>query len=199
MARRRVIAITVVALLVLAAGIAVGGVLYVRGVKPDYDQSISTSGVQAPVEVWRDSAGVPHIWAGHDNDLYFAQGYAHAQERLWQMELFRRVAEGRLSEVLGESLIDTDKFLRTIGLWRAAALNESLIDARLRPALASYAAGVNHWIDTHEGPLPPEFIVLRIKPEPWTVRHTLAIEKVMAWDLAMYQSAVNLTSAARTL
>jgi penicillin amidase len=199
MARRRLVVFIATAVLVLAAVIAVGGVLHVRGVKPDYDESIKTSGVSAPVEVWRDSAGVPHVWAGNDHDLYFAQGYAHAQERLWQMELFRRVSEGRLAEIFGESLIDTDKFLRTIGLWRAAALNEALLDSTLRPALEAYAAGVNHLIDTHEGPLPPEFIVLRIKPERWTVRHSLAVEKVMAWDLALYQGAANLTRAVRRL
>ena len=199
MARRRIVLFIVAALLLVAAGIAVGGVLYVRGVKPDYDKSITTAGVHAPVEIWYDSAGVPHIWGSNDQDLYFAQGYAHAQERLWQMELFRRVAEGRLAEIFGESMVDTDKFLRTIGLWRAAALNESLLDQTLRPMLEAYVAGVNYWIDTHDGPLPPEFIVLRIKPEHWTVRHSLAIEKVMSWDLALYHSAANLTSVVRKL
>ena len=198
MARRRVVLGTLAAVPILAAVVIAGGLLYLRGVKPDYEQNV-TAVVKAPTEIWRDSAGVAHVWAQNDTDLYFAQGYAHAQERLWQMELFRRVAEGRLSEVLGESMLDTDIFLRTLGLWRAAELNESRVDSTLSPLLHAYADGVNHYIQTHKGPLPPEFLALRIEPERWTVRHTLAIEKIMAWDLTIYDGAAALTQAVRRL
>lgn len=198
MARRRVVLGAVAGVVILAAVVIAGGLLYVRGVKPDYENSV-TAVVKAPTEIWRDSAGIAHVWAQNDTDLYFAQGYTHAQERLWQMELFRRVAEGRLAEVLGESMIDTDKFLRTLGLWRAAELNESRVDSTLSPLLHAYADGVNHYIQTHDGPLPPEFITLRIKPERWTVRHTLAIEKIMAWDLTIYDGAVSMTQAVKRL
>ncbi len=195
----RKVLIALLSILVVAAVLVVGGILHVRGIKPDYDLAVQATGLQQPVEVWRDSAGVPHVWAGSDADLYFAQGYAHAQERLWQMELFRRVGEGRLAEVFGASMLDTDKFLRTIGLWRSAGLNEGRLPPDVRALLAAYAAGVNAWIDGHAGPLPPEFTVLRIKPEHWTVRNTLAVEKIMSLDLSLYEGAASLTQAARLL
>src|SRR5687767_1258472 len=195
MARRSVVIGTVLAVVLVAAAVVVGGLLYVRGVKPDYDAMIGGAAVLKPVDVWRDSAGVPHLWASSDADLYYAQGYIHAQERLWQLELFRRVAEGRLSEAFGESMIDTDKFLRTISIWRAAGINEARLDPEMRTLLNAYVAGVNHWITQHEGSLPPEFLALRIRPEPWTVQHSLAVEKIMAWDLTIYDGAAALTQA----
>lgn len=191
--------IGVLLLIILAAVVAVGGLLYFRNVKPDYEGSVNAPGVRAPVEIWYDSAGVAHVWAHSEEDLYFAQGYAHARERLWQLELFRRVAEGRLSEVMGDDLVDTDKFLRTIGIWRTAAANEQQLPPDMRRLLNAYVAGVNHWIDAHDGAWPPEFTTLRIKPERWTVRNTLAIEQVMAWDLALYQGAASLTQSTRRL
>ncbi|HUP89406.1 MAG TPA: penicillin acylase family protein [Longimicrobiales bacterium] len=191
----RIIMVVIVLLLI----IAVGAVLRIRNVSADYDKTIKTNAVQKNVEIWHDSAGVPHIWAQAETDLYFAQGFAHAQERLWQMELFRRVGEGRLSEILGESMIETDKFLRTVGIWRAAADNEMRLDVDSRRLLNAYVAGVNYWIDNHDGPLPPEFTILRLKPAHWTVRNSLAIEKIMAWDLAEYEGAASLTQAARKL
>lgn len=195
----RKILIAVVLLAVITVLVAVGGILYVRNVKPDYDESVAAAGVHASIEVWRDTAGVPHVWAQNDEDLYFAQGYTHAQERLWQLELFRRVAEGRLAEVFGASMIDTDKFLRTIGIWRAAGANEGVLDAAARRLLDAYVAGVNEWIDHHNGPLPPEFLALRIQPEHWTVRNSLAIEKIMAWDLSLYDGAASLSKSTHTL
>lgn len=195
----RKVLITILLLVGVIAAVAVGGILYVRNVKPDYDDAIAAAGVLAPLEVWRDSAGVAHVWAQNEADLHFAQGYAHAQERLWQLELFRRVAEGRLAEVFGPSMLDTDKFLRTIGIWRAAGANQAVLDATARGLLEAYVAGVNSWIDHHKGPLPPEFLTLRIKPEPWTVRHSLAVEKIMAWDLALYDGAASLSLSARQL
>jgi penicillin G amidase len=199
MARRSVVIGVALAVVLVAAAVVVGGLLYVRGVKPDYDAMIGDAAVSKPVDVWRDSAGVPHLWASSDADLYYAQGYIHAQERLWQLELFRRVAEGRLSETFGESMIDTDKFLRTIGIWRAAGVNEARLEPEMRTLLNAYVAGVNHWITQHQGSLPPEFLTLRIKPEPWTVQHSLAVEKIMAWDLTIYDGAAALTQAVQRL
>jgi penicillin amidase len=132
-------------------------------------------------------------------DLLFAQGYVHAQERLWQMELFRRVAQGRLAEVLGSGLTSTDRFLRTIGLWRAAGAQEAALSAESRRMLEAYVAGVNAWLRRRSGARPPELMALRIEPEPWTVRHSLALEKIMAWDLSLYGGAAALTKAASRL
>ena len=188
------------AIVVGALGLALLAVyFYVRGGEPDYDGTVVVPGFRAEVEVWRDSLGVPHIWAQSAEDLFFAQGYVHAQDRLWQMELLRRVAEGRLAEVLGEDLIETDRFLRTIGLWRAAEASVRELGGEERRWLEAYVAGVNAGIQARRGALPPEFRVLRFEPEPWTLQHTLAIEKIMAWDLSAYRLEVELARAARRL
>src|SRR5688500_6206002 len=189
--------LALLALLALALILVLGGLWYIKRTKPDYSADVTSARVRSDVEVWHDSAGVPHVWAQNEEDMLFAQGYLHAQERLWQMELFRRVGEGRLSEVLGESMIDTDRFLRTLGIWNAAAANERQLDERQHKLLDAYVAGVNHWIDSNKGLLPPEFMTLRIKPEKWTAQHSLVIEKIMAWDLTVYSFAAELTRAAR--
>jgi penicillin amidase len=150
----------------------------------DPSRGAALAGLGAPVEVWRDSLGVPHVWARDEADLFRAMGYVHAQDRLFQMEMFRRLADGRLAEILGEPLLDTDRFLRTVGMGRGAAENEARLLPEHRRVLQAYADGVNAWITGHPGPLPPEFVTLRFKPEPWTVRNTLSIAKIMAWDLA---------------
>jgi penicillin G amidase len=183
----------------LAAAAAVAGVLYLRSAGPETEGRVVVAGLADDVEVWRDSLGVPHLWAGGEDDLFFAQGFVHAQDRLWQMELFRRVAEGRLAEVLGPGLLDSDVFLRTIGNWRAAGEQEAVLDPASRRALDAYAAGVNAAIDGWSGALPPEFVALGIRPERWTVRHSLAIEKIMAWDLALYGGAAEATRSALRL
>lgn len=153
------------------------------------------AGLDSTVTVWRDSLDVPHVWAHTTHDLFFVQGYLHATDRLWQMELMRRVAQGRLAEILGPGLVDTDRFLRTIGLWRAAGAQEDALPIRARDMLQAYVAGVNAYLATRSGALPPEFVALRIQPEPWTVRASLAMEKVMAWDLALYNDGVQLAGA----
>ena len=195
----RKILIALLGIMILAAVVLASGVWFVKRARPDYDAAVPNAPVARDVDVWRDSAGVPHVWAQSQADVLFAQGYLHAQERLWQMELFRRVAEGRLSEVFGETMIDTDKLFRILGIWQAAAANEAQLEPAQRELLTAYVNGVNHWIRRHDGPLPPEFITLRIKPEPWTLQHSLAIEKIMAWDLTIYEGAANLTNAVRRL
>lgn len=172
---------------------------FMRRARPAVDGELRVAGLAAHVDVWRDSLGVPHIRASSERDLYFAQGYTHAQDRLWQLELLRRVAEGRLAEIMGEDLVESDRFLRTVGLWRAAAGQEHALDGATRSLLEAYAAGINAYIAKAGRKLPPEFLILRSRPEPWTVRHTLAIEKIMAWDLSMYNLAVAMHQAARSL
>lgn len=182
----------VLALVVIAAG---GGRMWLGRAQPDPSRGAALAGLRAPVEVWRDSLGVPHIWAKDEEDLFRAIGYVHAQDRLFQMEMFRRVADGRLAEILGEDLVDTDRFLRTVGMGRGAAENEARLAPEHRRALQAYADGVNAWIRTRRGPLPPEFVTLRFTPEPWTVRNTLSIAKIMAWDLADWELGLNLQRA----
>ncbi len=189
-----------VGVLVIALVSALGAmIIYLRTAQPDHSRDRVVAGLGGVVEIWRDSVGVPHIWASSAEDLFFAQGYVHAQDRLWQMELFRRVADGRLAEVMGADLLDTDRFLRTIGLGRAARAAAPALDSERRAWLEAYAAGVNAWLSDSRGALPPEFVALRIKPARWEVEHSLMLEKVMAWDLAAYQRGLDLARAARRL
>ncbi|MFW6079635.1 MAG: penicillin acylase family protein, partial [Gemmatimonadota bacterium] len=186
------------ALALAAVGLAATG-LYLRSASPEREGRITVRGLERPVEVWRDSLGVPHIWARSAADMVFAQGWVHAQDRLWQMELLRRTAEGRLAEAMGAGMVGTDRFLRTLGFWRAAARAEAALSPDIRSLLEAYAAGVNAWLDARDGALPPEFLVLDIEPEPWTPRHVLAIEKIMAWDLAAYAKGLSLARAVRRI
>ena len=139
-------------------------------------------GLRAPVEVIRDRWGVPHIYARHLHDLWFAQGFVHAQDRLWQMDFQRRLAAGRLSEVLGPATLPVDRWLRILGLRRLAEREAALLQGELRASLEAYAAGVNACIE--QGRLPVECAVLAYRPEPWTPADTLAWVKMVAWSLS---------------
>lgn len=156
---------------------------------------VRVAGLAAPVTVLRDSLGIPHIWAGSAPDLHFAQGWLTASDRLWQMELLRTVAAGRLSEIFGPATLDTDRFLRTLGMRRAAEAGVAVLGEEERGVLGAYVAGVNAAIDSWTGPLPPEFLILGVEPEPWTLADALSLEKVMAWDLAEYEESLSQTEA----
>ena len=162
--------------------LVVAGYFYLRSSLPKTEGVVVLSGLDGQIEIVRDADGVPHIFASTDADAYFALGYVHAQDRLWQLEMNRRIGSGRLSEVLGEATLDIDKFLRTLGTYRAAIQTWDFLTDDTRDALESYASGVNAWID--EGhTLPPEYLILGFTPEPWTVYDSLVWSKMMMWDL----------------
>jgi penicillin amidase len=177
--------------LVWLLGIPVGGlaaaVLGVLGLLwaslPTLDGRVAVAGAAAPMEIVRDRWGVPHIQASSPTDAYFALGYAHAQDRLWQMELFRRAGQGRLAEILGEEALPADKMFRTLGLTRIARASAAAMDESTRSALDAYTAGVNAYLDTHRGSFPVEMDMLNLQPEPWSVEHSLLISRLMAWEL----------------
>lgn len=174
------------ALLAVAAvpvAILAGAWLYLRQSLPQLEGEVPIAGLAAPVEVLRDREGIPHVFAGHERDAFFALGYVHAQDRLWQMELQRRLAAGRLSEVLGERTFETDKLMRTLGLARAAERIAGALDAPTIASLEAYASGVNAFLAA-DPVLPVEFLALRVKPEPWRVEDSLGWLLVMAWDLS---------------
>lgn len=196
---RRKLLYALAGLVVLVLAVAVGGRWWLGRAAPDPARDGSIPGLAAPVEVWRDSLGMPHLWAGSEADLFRAVGYVHAQDRLFQMEMFRRVADGRLAEVMGAELVETDRFLRTLGMGRAAAEQEAALAPEHRAMLQAYADGVNAWIRGRAGPLPPEFVALRFRPEPWTVRNSLSIAKIMAWDLAEWNLGLDLQRAVDAL
>jgi len=150
---------------------------------PQTAGTLHVSGLTAPVEVIRDRWGVPHIYAESTHDLMVAQGFVHAQDRLWQMDFQRRLVAGRLAEVLGTVAAPVDRWFRTIGMRRVAEREVALIDAGVRADLEAYAAGVSSRID--RGRLPVEFTLLRYRPEPWTVVDTLSWIKMMSWDLSV--------------
>ncbi|MGD8967509.1 MAG: penicillin acylase family protein [Anaerolineae bacterium] len=185
----RLLLVALASLLVVGLVTLGYGALTVRRSWPKTDGKIQVDGLQAEVTVVRDDWGIPHIYASDSHDLFFAQGYVHAQDRFWQMEFWRRIGSGRLSEILGESALGQDRFIRTVGWHRAAARDLERLDVQTRSALEAYAQGVNAYISTHQGRLGLEFTILgltgtRFEPEPWTPLHTLAWGKVMAWDLS---------------
>ncbi|MBS3783627.1 MAG: penicillin acylase family protein [Anaerolineae bacterium] len=178
------------ALVLLIGLVGLGyGVLKVRRCWPRVDGTVEVDGLQEEVTVVRDDWGIPHIYASNTHDLFFAQGYVHAQDRFWQMEFWRRIGSGRLSEVLGESALEQDRFIRTVGWHRAAQRDVEHMDERALKALEDYAEGVNAYVATHQSRLGLEFTVLGLtgtsfEIEPWTPFNSVSWGKVMAWDLS---------------
>ena len=150
---------------------------------PKMSGTVRARGHAAPVRIETDPNGVPTIRASSIPDALFGLGYAHARDRLWQMEFERRVGAGRLAEVLGEPLVSADRFLRTIGFRRAAEAAEARLSPGARRLLEAYAAGVNAFLAA-DSARPIEFRLLRFAPEPWTPADSLVWGKMMAWDLA---------------
>ena len=170
---------------VLLAGVLLGvgaTYFYLRQSLPRVEGELRLQGLSAPVEIQRDRYGIPHIRAGTLEDAVFALGFAHAQDRLWQMEMNRRIAAGRLAEVLGPGALETDRFLRTLGVRRAAEANLRAVDAETRALLEAYARGVNAFLAA-DPVLPPEFWMTGARPEPWSPADSAAWVKMMAWDL----------------
>ncbi len=177
--------VTVVGVLVALLVVALGGLLFfLRRPLPRTRGTVHVPGLQGPVEVIRDRWGVPHIYADSAEDLFFGQGYVHAQDRLWQMEVQRRVGSGRLSEVLGEATLEIDRFFRVLGLHRAAEAEAEALDDETRRVLEAYAAGVNAYMDSRPGRLSVEFSLLRFVPQPWRPIDSLYWAKMMAWNLS---------------
>lgn len=170
------------AIVVLAGVVPLAAYFWLRTSLPLVSGTVQVGGTDGPIEIIRDAEGVPHIYATTDHDAFYGLGYVHAQDRLWQMEMQRRIGAGRLSEILGEATLSIDKFQRTLGYYRAAQADLNIIEARSRQALEAYAAGINQWLS--EGhTLPPEFVLLGVKPTPWQPVDSLVWQKMMSWDL----------------
>ena len=177
------------AVLLLAALVFGAWLWLTRRPYPQTRGSIRAEGLSAPVEVLRDRYGVPHIYARSAEDLFFAQGFVHAQDRFWQMEFWRRISSGRLSELFGKSTLETDKFLRTLGLYRVAQREFGELSPDTRRYLEAYAAGVNAYVlKRRPARLGLEFALLalqgvKVRIEPWSPADTIAWGKMMAYDL----------------
>src|SRR5262249_6928058 len=172
-----------VVLVLLVALVSAAGYHYLRRSLPVMDGTVTVSGVTAPVEIVRDADAVPHVFASTKHDALFGLGYVHAQDRLWQMEFQRRIGFGRLSEIFGPATIPQDRFLRTVGFGRAARSAWERLTASAKADINAYVAGVNAFLALGR-PLPPEFMLLRFRPEPWTGPDVVVWQKMMAWDLS---------------
>jgi penicillin G amidase len=157
--------------------------LYLRKSLPAIDGDVTVRGLTASVEIIRDKDGVPHMFAKNARDGWFAMGYAHAQDRLWQMEFQRRVVDGRLSELLGDLSYDADRLFRTLGIARMAGRIVERMDPDTRANLEAYSAGVNAFLAT-DPVLPIEFQVFRLDFPAWKPQDSVGWLLIMGWDLS---------------
>lgn len=202
--RRVVVGVSLGLSLVLVA-LAVFAVVGVRRSFPDMTGEVRLDGISGPIEIVRDDHGIPQVYADTPEDLFFGQGYVQAQDRFWEMDFRRHVTAGRLAELVGESALDTDKFVRTLGWRRVAEAEVELVDEDTRQLLDSYSEGVNSYIDGKGGSsLSLEYQILSLsgtdyRPAPWTAADSVAWIKAMAWDLRsnMSDEADRVLSTAR--
>ncbi|HSV89152.1 MAG TPA: penicillin acylase family protein, partial [Bacteroidales bacterium] len=172
----------IVAVVVVASAIIVRHVA--RRALPDYNQTVQTPYLMEEVTVLRDQHAIPYVFAKNESDLYFTVGYVMAQDRLWQMDLLRRVTMGRLSEIFGEDMIETDLLLRALRISEKSNMVLAGTEPTVISALEAFARGVNYFIETQGNRLPPEFTLLGYKPEPWQPIHSVNLIGYMAWDLS---------------
>jgi penicillin G amidase len=193
---RRVVTGLLALLMVLAGGLY----LYLRSALPQTDGRVVLAGPRAEIRIERDADGVPRIIAQNDEDLSFGLGFVHAQERLFQMELQRRYGAGRLSEIFGPQAVAVDRQMRVLGLYRAAEAEIPFLSTEMNHALDAYAAGVNAFLTSRRGALPPEFLLLGFAPEPWRPADSLVWGKLMAVQLGgNYRGELLRARMARTI
>ncbi len=180
-----------IAIFLLVVLVGAGAWWWGRQSVPSLDGEWRLAGLGGPVEVLHDGYGVPHVYARDTSDAWFVAGALHARDRLWQMELYRRAASGRLSEVLGERTLDIDRRMLTLGIRAAAVAELARLGPPARTALTRYAEGVNATVATlQQGrQRPPELQLLGLTPAPWTPEDSLAIGRLLAFRLAENQGA----------
>ena len=185
-----------VVVLVVVVVVAVGGLLaaLTAGGQPQLSGSRTVPGLGAEVQIARDENGITQIAASSAHDLFFAQGWVHASERLWQMEIWRRIGAGRLAELFGASQLPTDEFIRTLDWRGAAARDYAALSDNGKAILGAYADGINAFVAGHPDDLGLAWVVAGLKsgqtsdltglrPEPWTAIDTLAFAKLQGWGL----------------
>jgi penicillin G amidase len=174
------IAMVVGIILVLASTIAFQ--YFFRSAVPDYTGTETVKGLTAPVEVKTDGHGIPHLFARNEADLFFAQGYIMARERLFQMDITRLAGRGELSTLFGDRTVEKDRFLKTVGFYRKARASYPLLLQETREALQAFSKGVNAYIET-AGHLPREYFFLKAKPQPWVPEDSIVVASLMAYNL----------------
>ena len=171
-----------VVIVIVVGGAA--GYAWLRTGLPTYDGVVHLTGLEAPVQVIHDRHAVPHIFAANEDDAYFTLGYLHAANRLYQMEVQRLIAAGRVAEVVGDSGLRLDRFMRLLGLYSLAEASVGTLPDDVLRAVTSYTAGVNAWLEHHGGALPPEFYLMRHRPEPWRPADSLVWGRMIALQLS---------------
>jgi len=178
----------IIGIALLLAIVVIAGFFYIRHIArkglPDYSENIKLAGITDEVTVYRDSYAIPHIFAKNEEDLYLAVGYVMAQDRLWQMDLLRRVTTGRLAEIFGEDLVETDLLMRSLRIPEKSRMVLDRTDESIIKAAEAFADGVNQFIESHQKKLPLEFSLLGYVPEKWAIEHSANLIGYMAWDLA---------------
>ena len=184
---RWLLRLVVVTVLLAVAGISLAYYFASRSL-PDYNADYALAGLDGGVEIVRDTADVPHIFAGSDRDVFFALGFAHAQDRLWQMTLMRRTVQGRLSELFGERTLAVDEMMRRLDLYSIASRSVAAQDAQTLDALRAYADGVNAWIGVvnsqAKGRGAPEFFLFSNEIAYWQPADSIALLKLMALQVS---------------
>jgi penicillin amidase len=180
----------VTGILVLALAGLLIGYWFVSRSLIDYSESFTLSGISAPVEIVRNNDAVPHIFGRADADVYFALGFVHAQDRLWQMTMLRRTAQGRLSELFGPATLQVDELIRRLDLYGLALQSVKVQDAETMAALTAYSAGVNAWIEQvnagARGRGAPEFFLFQPEIAAWAPADSIAIIKLMSLQLSSH-------------
>jgi len=166
-----------------AVAAAAGFYLWLRSSLSQTEGQLALPGLSAAVSIVRDAHGIPTIKAQNERDAAFALGFVHAQDRLFQMDLMRRFGAGRLAEWFGKPAVETDRAMRILGLYRAAQAQYPLLPLNLRQVFDAYAAGVNAFLASRRGALPPEYALLGVRPEPWTAADSLVWGKIMDLQL----------------
>jgi len=177
-------------LILLGVAVLALGYFFASRSLPVYSGTVETAGISAPLEIVRDTAGVPHVFGQTDEDIFFGLGYAHAQDRLWQMTMLRRTAQGRLSELFGERTLPVDILLRRLDFYNLASRSFARQDAQTQAALVAYSAGVNAWLaEINEGARgrgAPEMWLFNHAIAPWQPADSLVILKLMALQLSSH-------------
>ena len=168
--------------ILIFAAITVGYFLLRKSI-PSYNGTIHVKGIKSEVKIYRDSVAVPYIYAKNQEDAAFALGYVQAQERMFQMDLMRRAAEGRLSEIFGSKTVPFDKMFRTLGLYKIARREFKKDSPLSKKFLIAYSKGVNAYLKKNKGNYSIEFDVLHYKPQKWKPEESIAISKLFAWEL----------------
>lgn len=180
--KRKIAIISLLVIVLIFVGLWITSNYIASKALPDYDADISLEGLKSEVKVYRDSFGVPHVIADNEEDLYRVTGYITAQDRLWQMDLLRRVTTGRLSEIFGSDMIDADRLFRALRISEKSDSILAVIDPEVKLALEAFSDGVNQYIE--QGDFSFEFAVLSYEPEKWQAQHSVNLIGYMAWTLS---------------